>query len=164
MAEQRPVFVVSASDVAEVSGRYTGDDEVFSFGRAIGKAVGLQRIGVHLERLPPGHRTSYPHAESDEEEFVYVIEGEVELWLDGELHPMRAGDFAGFVAGTGIAHTVINDSRGEAVLLVGGERTKKSNRIHYPLNPGREKQLGEEWWDEVPPRKLGPHDGKPRRL
>ena len=71
----RPPFIISASDVAENPGRYPQSDEILSHGRAIGKAAGLLRIGLHLERLPPGHRTSYPHAEQNEEEFVYVLQG-----------------------------------------------------------------------------------------
>ncbi len=72
-----------------------------------------------------------------------------------------AGDFCGFVAGTGIAHTVINNSPTEAMLLAGGERPKEGNRIHYPLHPGqREKR--KDWWRDAPRRPLGPHDGKPK--
>lgn len=49
--------------------------------RCLGATAGLQRIGVNLQRLPPGTRSSWPHGESDEEEFVYVIDGEVQAWI-----------------------------------------------------------------------------------
>src|SRR6185436_16164804 len=112
----------------------------------------------------PGHRTSYPHAEQDEEEFVYVLEGEVDAWIDGELHRMKAGDLAAFPAGTGISHTFLNDGSAEAVLLVGGEAAKKDSRIFYPKHPGRRKDMPwSAWWDDVPVRDLGPHDGAPRK-
>jgi len=52
----------------------------------------LKALGIHHERLPPGRRTSYPHAESAEEEFVYVIEGTPDVWLDGTLHRLKPGD------------------------------------------------------------------------
>ena len=65
---------------------------------------GLQRIGINLQRLAPGQRSWWPHAEEDEEEFVYVLEGEVDAWIDGVLHRMRPGDLAAFPAGTGISH------------------------------------------------------------
>jgi uncharacterized cupin superfamily protein len=160
---ERPPFIISSADVPEDIGRYPGSDEVCSHGRPIGKAAGLLRIGLHLERLPPGHRLSYPHAEEKEEEFVYVIEGEVDAWIDGQLHPMRAGDLAAFPAGTGICHTFINNSDKEALLLGGGERTKSDNRIFYPLNPERRVQMPwSHWWSDIPLAAQGPHDGKPK--
>lgn len=159
----RPPFIVSRADVPERAGQYKNSTEVLSHGRAIGKAAGMLRIGLHVERVPPGHRTSYPHAEEDEEEFVYVLEGEIDAWIDGELHHMRAGDLAAFPAGTGISHTFINDGDRDAVLFVGGE-SKPASRIFYPLNPQRKNDLTPaQWWDDVPPRTLGPHDGHPRR-
>lgn len=161
--KRRPPFILSSSDVAEEDGSYPDDDERFSFRRAIGRAAGLERIGVHIERLPPGRRTSWPHAESDEEELVYVLEGDVDAWIDGELYPMSKGDLAAFPAGTGIAHTFLNNGDVDALLLVGGERTKPSNRIVYPLHEQRRAQLeDEQWWDDAPKRERGPHDGVPR--
>jgi uncharacterized cupin superfamily protein len=75
---------------------------------------------------------------------------------------MRAGDLAAFPAGTGIAHCFINNADAEALLLVGGEAPKPSNRILYPLNPSRRADLKpDEWWHDAPPRKLRPHNGLP---
>ena len=114
-------------------------------------------------RVPPVRRTSYPHAESAEEEFVYVIEGEIDAWIDGELHRMKAGDFVAFPSGTGICHTFINDGERDALLLSGGEADKSNNRIYYPLNPGRQSDMPwSRWWDDVPQRPQGAHGGKPR--
>lgn len=162
---QRPPFIISTTDVPEEAGQYPGSDELLSYGRPIGRAAGLERIGLHVERLEPGQRTSYPHAEEREEEFVYVLQGEVLAWIDGHTYPMRAGDLAAFPAGTGVCHTFLNDSDADAVLLVGGERTKPDNRIFYPLNPERRgtMKMPEKWWDDIPLREQGPHDGKPRK-
>jgi uncharacterized cupin superfamily protein len=161
---ERPFFIVSSADVPEQPGKYPQSDEVLAYGRAIGKAAGLLRIGLHLERLPPGHRLSYPHAEENEEEFVYVLEGEIDAWIDGETFTMKAGDLAAFPAGTGISHTFINDGDRDALLLVGGEASRRENKIFYPLNPERRGQIAwSQWWHEVPTRALGPHDGRPRR-
>jgi len=164
LMSDRPPFIISSAEVPEEIGRYPGSDETFSRGRPIGKAAGLLRIGLHIERLPPGHRLSYPHAEEKEEEFVYVIEGEVDAWIDGRLHRMRAGDLAAFPAGTGICHTFINNGDREALLLGGGERTKSDNRIFYPLNLERRAQMPwSEWWHDIPLAAQGPHAGKPDR-
>ncbi len=143
---------------------YPGSDELLSVGSPFGKELGLTRLGIHHEELPPGRRTSWPHAESDEEEFVYVIEGRPDAWIDGELHALRPGDGVGFPAGTGVAHTFINNSDETVRLLVVGEATKKSNKICYPLHPRRNEEVGEGLWKEAPQRERGTHDGMPDQL
>jgi len=161
----RPPFIVSVNDLPEYSHVYPQSEEAMGPVRRVGGAAGLVRLGINLQRLPPGRRSSWPHAESDEEEFVYIIEGEVDAWIDGELHPMHAGDFAAFPAGTGISHCFINNSTTDALLLVGGEAAKPSNRIVYPLNPSRRSDLrAADWWHDAPSRSLGEHDGLPDRL
>jgi uncharacterized cupin superfamily protein len=160
----RPPFFVRAADVPEIEHQYPNSDEKMAPRRAIGRAAGLQRIGVNLVRVAPGTRTSYPHAEEDEEEFVYVVDGELDAWVDGVLHRVHSGDMIAFPAGTGICHTFINDGDREALLLVGGESSKCDSRIFYVLNPERKSDLPwSSWWDDVPLRPQGPHPGKPRR-
>jgi uncharacterized cupin superfamily protein len=139
---------------------YQNSTELLSIGAPVGKALGLTRIGIHHERLPPGRRTSYPHAESAEEEFAYVIEGTPDAWIDGRLYRLKEGDAVGFPAGTGLCHSFLNNSDREARLLVLGEKPKPENRIYYPCNP-EQRSLREDWWDDVPPRPMGPHDGLP---
>ncbi len=161
----RPPFIVSAADLPERRHVYPQSDEPMGPTRRLGAAAGLVRLGVNLQRLPPGSRSSWPHAESDEEEFAYVIEGEVDAWIDGHLHRMTAGDLAAFPAGTGICHCLINNGERDALLLVGGEAAKAHNRIVYPVNPSRRADLGPtEWWDDAPAQPLGDHDGLPDRL
>jgi len=139
-------------------GHYDGDDELMGFGAPLGKHLGLTRIGIHHERLPPGRRTSYPHAESAEEEFVYVIEGTPDVWLDGVLHQLAPGDAVGFPAGTGICHTFINNSETDVRLLVVGETAKPENRIIYPRNTDLQERR-KDWWTDAPDRSRGDHDG-----
>ena len=163
MPSERPKFIVSAEDVPEVERRLPGSDEMLGFNRALGRTAGLERIGLHLKRMLPGQRSTLPHAEEKEEEFAYVLEGELLASIDGEVFPLKKGDLVAFSAGTGITHAIINDSEAEALLLVGGEATKSENRLTYPLNPERREQLKPgKWWEDAPPRKLGPHDGKPK--
>ncbi|MBV8604508.1 MAG: cupin domain-containing protein [Pelomonas sp.] len=162
---QRPAFIVAAADVPEHSHVYPQSTEALGPVRRIGKAAGLTRIGINLQRLPPGRRSSWPHAEEDEEEFVYVIDGEVDAWIDGTLHRMTAGELAAFPAGTGISHCFINNGTRDALLLVGGDAARPGSRIYYPLNPTRREDLRPEaWWGDVPAHELGPHDGLPDAL
>jgi uncharacterized cupin superfamily protein len=162
---QRPPFIAHWKDIQDADdSHYPGSEELHAIGSPFGRFFGLTRLGIHHEVLPPGRRTSYPHAEKTEEEFVYVIEGRVDAWIDGEVYALGPGDAVGFPAGTGISHTFINDSDQPARLLVVGERTRPDNQIYYPLNPERKAEVGEEWWEEVPRRPLGPHDGLPAAL
>jgi len=163
----RPTFIGNYRDLQDADdAHYEGSQELLSIGSPVGRALGLTRIGIHIETLPPGRRTSWPHAESDEEEFVYVLEGTPSVWVDGHLHLLREGDFVAFPAGTGIAHTIINNAAQTARLLVGGEANKATNRIVYPMNPERNELCREKgWlWEDAPPRERGPHDGLPDAL
>lgn len=162
---KRPPFIVSTDDVTPSQFSYPNSNEKLAIRRALGEAAGLTRMGIHLLRVPPGFRTSWPHAEEKEEEFVFVVEGNVDAWVDGVLHPMKAGDFAAFPPGTGITHTFLNNSDVDAVLLVGGEADKRDNRITYPLHPQREGDLAwSAWWKNAPTTLQGDHDGLPDRL
>lgn len=162
MTPPRPPFLLRSLDVPEVASLYPDCEERFGLSRPIGRAAGLERIGLHLERVPPGERISLPHAEESEEEFVYVLSGTVEAWIDGHVFPMVPGDLAAFPAGTGIAHTFLNESAAEAFLLVGGEVSRDEHRIVYPVDPERNAQLSpERLWSDAPQRPLGIHPGKP---
>lgn len=142
---------------------YPNSDERFAFGAAFSERLKLMRLGIHHERLPPGRRVSWPHAEADEEEFVYVIEGTPDVWIDGYLKRLKPGDGVGFPAGTGIAHTFLNNSENDVRLLVVGEASRERSRIDYPLHPERNLEIGERHWKDKPERELGLHDGLPDR-
>lgn len=157
---KRPPFIISTGSVPERESRYPNSDEALKLNRAIGSAAGLLRLGINVVRLLPGRRSSWPHAESREEEFVYVLEGDVDAWIDGVIYPMKPGDFAAFPSGTGICHTFINNSEREVKLLVGGEAAKSDNRIYYPLHPQRRNDMPwSGWWDDAPKRRREKHDG-----
>ncbi len=138
--------------------QYSGDDEKMGLNAALGQHFGFARLGIHHVRLPPGRRTSYPHAESAEEEFVFVIEGAPDVWLDGVLHRLKPGDAVGFPPGTGLCHSFLNNTDAEVRLLVVGDTDRDENRIFYPRNPERE-PLRPDWWRDPPERPMGDHDG-----
>jgi uncharacterized cupin superfamily protein len=159
----RPDFIAHWSALEDPEPqRYPNDTEDQGLDAAIGRKLGLTRIGIHHVRLLPGRRTSYPHAESAEEEFVFVVEGHPDVWLDGDLCRLAPGDSVGFPAGTGICHTFLNNTAEEVRLIVVGEKPKPENRVRYPMNPDYEQTIDFAWPD-APAGPLGPHDGKARR-
>jgi len=90
----------------------------------LGEAGGLTDFGVNLMRLPPGGWSSQRHWHSHEDEFVWLLEGELVLVEDGGETVLRAGDCAAFPRNTGNGHHLINRSDVVAVYLeVGSRRT-----------------------------------------
>ncbi len=88
----------------------------------LASAAGIESFGVNLLRLPPGAWSSQRHWHSHEDEFVYVLEGELTLIEDGGETQLRAGDCAAFAKGTGNGHHMINRSGRDAVYLEVGTR------------------------------------------
>lgn len=97
---------------------------------SLGDIAGLEQFGVRLERLPPGSRSSYRHWHETEDEFVYVLSGALVLVEDAES-TLRAGDAAGWRAGSAVAHCLENRSSEDATILVIGTRAK-AGVVHYP--------------------------------
>jgi len=99
--------------------------------RRLGDAAGLSQFGVNLLRLPPGAWSSQRHWHATEDEFVYVLEGEVVLVTDAGAETLRAGDCAGFKAGVADGHHFKNLSARDVVMLeVGSRRTDEA--VDYP--------------------------------
>ena len=96
----------------------------------LGDQAGLSQFGVRIERLPSGSRSSHRHWHETEDEFVYVLSGELVLIEEGETL-LRAGDAAGWKAGEPIAHCLENRSPSDALLLVMGTRSDQGV-VHYP--------------------------------
>jgi uncharacterized cupin superfamily protein len=159
---ERPAFIRHWSALEGADDKhYAGDTELMGIGAPLARTLGLTRLGIHHVRLLPGRRTSYPHAESAEEEFVFVLDGAPDVWIDGNLHRLGVGDSVAFPAGTGICHTFLNNTEDEVRLLVVGEPNKDENRVRYPRNEAHEATRADRWVD-WPPRELGPHDGRAR--
>ena len=114
----------------------------------LGDAVGLTQFGVNLMRLEPGTWSSQRHWHTAEDEFVWVVEGEVVLVEDpqgenGGETILRAGDCAGFKAGVANGHQIQNRSNAPAVLLEMGTRRPDEDGCDYPdldlmILPGEE--------------------------
>ena len=140
---------------------YPGSTERRSLGSPLGQHSGFARIGIHHELLPPGRRTSWPHAEETDDEFVHVLEGTPDVWLNGVLYRLQPGGSVRFPAGRGLAHTFINNTERDVRLLRVGDRDRDDNRIHYPQHPARKALIGAHHWHDCPYTPQGGHDGRP---
>src|SRR6478735_10481071 len=90
--------------------------------RRLGQAGGLADFGVNLMTLPPGGWSSQRHWHSHEDEFVYLLEGELVLVEDGGETQLRAGECAAFAKNSGNGHHLVNRSQAVAVYLEVGSR------------------------------------------
>ena len=109
--------------------------------RRLGLAAGLTQFGVNLVRLPPGSWSSQRHWHAREDEFVYVLEGELVLITDDGEEVLRAGDCAGFKAGDRNGHHLQNRSGHDAKFLAVGtcddEDWGEYADIDMAFRPGR---------------------------
>jgi len=96
----------------------------------LARAAGLTQFGVNLCTLKPGAASSQRHWHENEDEFVYVLEGEVVLREDGGETVLKPGDAAGWKAGVPNGHCLINRSNRDAVFIEVGTRAP-TERAHY---------------------------------
>jgi uncharacterized cupin superfamily protein len=99
---------------------------------ALGDAAGLTQFGVNLQRLTPGTWSSQRHWHTAEDEFVWVLEGEVVLVTDAGEELLTAGNCAGFKAGVADGHNIQNRSNGDALILEIGSRRPDEDSVAYP--------------------------------
>jgi len=124
--------------------RYPAPFDVPCRGRSwhrLGEAAGLTQFGANVVRLTPGAWSSQRHWHSHEDEFVYVLAGELTLVTDDGEEMLRAGDSAGFRAGVQNGHCLQNRSADVAEFLVVGSRSDEDYG-EYPdidliFKPGR---------------------------
>ncbi|WP_334187203.1 cupin domain-containing protein [Noviherbaspirillum sp.] len=99
--------------------------------RALGDMFGLTNFGVNLTTLAPGAVSALRHAHTKQDEWIYVISGNPSLLTDQGRTSLQAGMCAGFKAGTGNAHCLMNDTDEEVVYLEVGDRTPGDEAV-YP--------------------------------
>jgi len=98
----------------------------------LGDVAGLTQFGVNRLRLPPGTWSSQRHWHAAEDEFVYVLAGEVVLVTNQGEEVLRAGDCAGFKAGVADGHQLQNRSNADALVLEVGSRRPAEEAVDYP--------------------------------
>lgn len=99
--------------------------------RPLGDLFGLTNFGVNVTVVSPGSMSALRHAHAKQDEFVYVLSGQLVLHSDDGRIELSAGMCVGFRAGTGNAHRLLNESTSEAVYLEVGDRTP-GDEVTYP--------------------------------
>jgi uncharacterized cupin superfamily protein len=128
-----PKVDIARAELRTTSG-YPGDLKSVCVGRekaALGNLAGLTQFGVNLTRLKPGAASALRHWHENEDEFVFVLEGELTLIEDAGETLLRAGEAAGFKAGVADGHHLVNKTSRDAVYLEIGTRAQ-SECAHYP--------------------------------
>jgi uncharacterized cupin superfamily protein len=98
--------------------------------RPLGDLFGLENFGVNLTRILPGGESALLHQHSEQDEFIYILEGEPTLVTDEGEAPLRSGMCAGFPA-AGRAHHLVNRTDREVLYLEIGDRTE-GDEVFYP--------------------------------
>lgn len=146
---------------------YKNSTETFSQSVRFNAHLGLRAVGIHHEILPPGKRSSWPHAESHEEEFCFVIRGRPTVWINGHRLPAKPGDLAFFEPQTNLAHTVINDTEEDVEYLGFGLvfDLLPQGQVYYPFQPERNEECRAKGtlWESRPNVELGPDRGEPNK-
>ena len=99
--------------------------------RQLGEAFRLSNFGVNLTTLAPGGSSALRHAHTTQDEFVYILSGIATLHTDQGRVLMTPGMCAGFKAGSGDAHCLINETQEEILYLEVGDRTP-GDEASYP--------------------------------
>ena len=98
----------------------------------LGKPAGVTQFGVNHVTLQPGDEPAGGHWHEQEDEFVFVLSGEITLIDANGAHVLREGDFVGFPAGAPNAHALANRSAAPASYLIVGTRHRGRETVHYP--------------------------------
>ena len=113
---------------------YPGDFNAVCEGRekrALGDAAGLTNFGVNHVILPPGVASAHRHWHTKQDEFVYVVEGELVLVTEAGEQVLTTGMAAGFPAGVADGHLLVNRTDRQAIYLEVGDRTE-GDAVDYP--------------------------------
>ena len=113
--------------------------------RKLGDLFELQNFGVNLTRIRPGGESALRHAHTKQDEFIYILEGRPTLVTDAGETQLEPGMCAGFRAGTGDAHHLVNRSNADVVYLEIGDRSA-GDAASYPDDDIRAEMLGVGKW------------------
>ena len=132
----RPSFIAHWRQIERPDDQhYDGDDELMSIGAPFGRAFGLTKLGIHHERLPragahPFRMPKAPRKSSSTSSRASPTCGSTAISID------EPGDAVGFPAGTGIAHSFLNNTEAEVhLLVVSDEQSREPHRLSAQSRP-----------------------------
>jgi uncharacterized cupin superfamily protein len=99
--------------------------------KPLGEVFGLSNFGVNLTRMVPGAISALRHSHTTQDEFIYILEGNPTLVTDAGRTELAPGMCAGFKAGNGDAHQLLNETSSDVVYLEVGDRTP-GDAVTYP--------------------------------
>jgi len=102
--------------------------------RRLGDAAGLKNFGVNLTRLDPGAESSMRHWHAKQDEFIYILEGEVTLVTDSGRQKLTPGMTAGFPAGKADGHQLVNETGKPVLYLEIGDRTPEDGATYSEVD------------------------------
>jgi uncharacterized cupin superfamily protein len=153
---QQPNPLIRANEVKELQERTIShplNPNSELCGVSLSDQVGMQRVGFHLVRIPPGKESFIYHSHQFEEEFIYVLSGRGIAEIDDEEFEVGVGDFMGFPTPS-VAHHLRNPFNEDLVYLMGGER-REIEIADFPrlkkrlFVKGKEAQVAD--WDDLKP-------------
>jgi uncharacterized cupin superfamily protein len=112
--------------------------------RQLGEMFGLSNFGVNLTHLAPGASSALRHAHTKQDEFVFILEGHPLLYTNDGRTQLAPGMCAGFKAGTGDAHRLVNETQHEVTYLEIGDRTA-GDEASYPDDDIQAKLVDGKW-------------------
>jgi uncharacterized cupin superfamily protein len=112
--------------------------------RPLGDLFGLAHFGVNIVTLSPGAMSALRHAHTKQDEFIFVVSGSPALVTDAGRQQLAPGMCAGFQAGTGDAHRLVNESAHDVVYLEVGDR-RAGDEASYPDDDLVAKLQAGEW-------------------
>lgn len=137
---------LSAADIEALKGarksHFLNPDAV-RLNRSLGDEVGLDRLGIHLITVPPGHYSTEYHFHHYEEECIYILSGSGIATIGDERQRIAQGDFLGFPV-NGTPHDMYNDGEEDLVCLVAGQRLEQ-DIVDYPRRRKRLYRNSGEW-------------------
>ena len=123
------MFVIAANQAFHKNSTHRPSGEILGSVADLSTQLGLTKLSVYHEVLPPGHRSSPGHKHSEKEEFVFVIHGTAKVWTEQGVSEIKVGDVAGFALG--MAHMVYNNSDEDVHLLVVSTAQQIGDKITF---------------------------------
>ena len=137
------------SETAEKRIEHQFNENAVRLTKNLSQRTGLQRLGVHLVRLAPGHDSTTHHYHAADEEFLYIISGHGTAKIGTEHYELGPGDFMGFPSSSP-AHSMHNSSNEDLLYLMGGEK-QPVDVVYYPdQQKTMIKTNGERSWTDNP--------------